>query len=251
MVGAVGPRDADATQLKAEEELEPGSWMPLQKFFSRGHSTAGPPPGRVHALPPRGRSGRPVLGLSSSVLACSQCLARLLMVLIIARRQRPPRLPLAQLTVLGPGPRPAAARNGRGKMAEMAVFRGAKAPFFGAWSRGFSTQALDFAAFMSADIFGAPEQEKWRAPFSSEDAHSKRKLEFRLPSLAFFDVARVVRSVFRSGPDGAKHTSPGHRPRELRWGPSSTLDHQIAPRYVRRTPRALPWAGLWLPLRGD
>jgi hypothetical protein len=54
-------------------------------------------------------------------------------------------------------------------MAEMAVFRGAKAPFFGAWSSDFSTQAPDLAAFMSADFFGAPEQEKWRAPFLGED----------------------------------------------------------------------------------
>jgi hypothetical protein len=54
---------------------------------------------------------------------------------------------------------------GEQKMAEMALFRGAKAPFFGALSLGFSTQAIDLAAFRSADFFGAPEQEKWRAPF--------------------------------------------------------------------------------------
>jgi hypothetical protein len=55
------------------------------------------------------------------------------------------------------------------KMAEMAVFRRAKAPFFPVWSRDFSTQAFDLAAFMSADFFGAREREKCRAPFSGED----------------------------------------------------------------------------------
>jgi hypothetical protein len=49
-------------------------------------------------------------------------------------------------------------------MAGMALFRRPKAPFFPAWSWGFSTQAFDLAAFISADIFGAREQEKWRAP---------------------------------------------------------------------------------------
>ena len=37
------------------------------------------------------------------------------MVLIVARWQRPPRLPLAPLAVLSPGPRLAAAQNGQGK----------------------------------------------------------------------------------------------------------------------------------------
>jgi hypothetical protein len=50
-------------------------------------------------------------------------------------------------------------------MAEMAVFRRAKAPFFPVWSRDLSTQAIDLAAFMSANFFGAREREKWRAPF--------------------------------------------------------------------------------------
>jgi hypothetical protein len=57
----------------------------------------------------------------------------------------------------------------RKKWRKMAVFREAKAPFSRAWSRGFSTQAIVLAAFMSADFFGAQEQEKWRAPFSGED----------------------------------------------------------------------------------
>jgi hypothetical protein len=54
-------------------------------------------------------------------------------------------------------------------MAEMAVSREAKAPFFRAWSPGFSTQTIGSAAFMSVDFFGAREQEKCRAPFSGED----------------------------------------------------------------------------------
>jgi hypothetical protein len=54
-------------------------------------------------------------------------------------------------------------------MAGMAVFRRVKAPFFPVWSRDFSTQAFDLAAFMSSDFFGAREREKCRAPFSGED----------------------------------------------------------------------------------
>jgi hypothetical protein len=92
------------------------------------------------------------------------------MVFIIARWQWPPRLPLVLLAVLSLGPTLAAAHNEQGKKwRKMAVFRGPKAPFFRAWSRGFSTQAIDLAAFMSADFFGALEQEKCRAPFSSEE----------------------------------------------------------------------------------
>jgi hypothetical protein len=34
---------------------------------------------------------------------------------------------------------------------------------------GFKTQAFGFAAFMSADFFGAPGKEKCRAPFSGDD----------------------------------------------------------------------------------
>ena len=52
------------------------------------------------------------------------------MVLIIARWQGPPRLPLAPLAVLGPGPMLAAAQNEQGeKWRKMALFRGPKPPF--------------------------------------------------------------------------------------------------------------------------
>ncbi len=51
----------------------------------------------------------------------------------------------------------------------MALFRGPRSAISRAWSRGLSTQAADLTAFMSADLFGAREQEKCRAPFSGED----------------------------------------------------------------------------------
>jgi hypothetical protein len=53
------------------------------------------------------------------------------MVLIIARWQRPPRLLLAQLAVLSPGPRLAAAQSGQGR-------NGGKWRFFQAQMRHFS-----------------------------------------------------------------------------------------------------------------
>ena len=54
-------------------------------------------------------------------------------------------------------------------MAETGGFSRGKSAIFRPWSRGFSTQAIDLAAFMSADFFGAREQKKCRAPFSGED----------------------------------------------------------------------------------
>jgi hypothetical protein len=58
---------------------------------------------------------------------------------------------------------------GKEKMAEMALFRGPKAPFIRASSWVSQTQLIDLAAFMSAVFFGGREQEKWRAPFLGED----------------------------------------------------------------------------------
>jgi hypothetical protein len=54
-------------------------------------------------------------------------------------------------------------------MAENGAFSRGKSAIFRVWSRGPYTQAIDLAAFMSADFFGAREQEKCRAPFSDED----------------------------------------------------------------------------------
>jgi hypothetical protein len=51
----------------------------------------------------------------------------------------------------------------------MALFRRPKTPFIRPWSRRLSTQAFDWATFMSADFFGARQQGKCRAPFSGEN----------------------------------------------------------------------------------
>ena len=55
----------------------------------------------------------------------------------------PPRLPLAPLAVLSPGPRLAAAQNEKGKKwRRLAVFRGATAPFSRAWSHSAARRAF-------------------------------------------------------------------------------------------------------------
>ena len=56
------------------------------------------------------------------------------------------------------------------KMAENGGFSMGKSAIFSVWSRGFQSQTIDLAAFMSTDFFGAREQEKCRAPFSNEDS---------------------------------------------------------------------------------
>jgi hypothetical protein len=63
-------------------------------------------------------------------------------------------------------------------MAEMAVFRRERSAIFLVSCRDLSTQTIDLATFMSADIFGGRAREKWRAPFSGEDfVEVKDKLE--------------------------------------------------------------------------
>ena len=96
----------------------------------------------------------------------------------------------------------------------MAVFRRAKAPFFSVWSRGFQTQTIDLAAFMSADFFGAREQEKCRAPFSSED---------------FVDVARRGRvRLYATGLMGRGRHGDAAQTATLRWrGMSLYLDASV------------------------
>jgi hypothetical protein len=54
-------------------------------------------------------------------------------------------------------------------MAKYGAFSRVVKRHFRAWSQDFSTQAINLEAFMLADFFGAREQEKCRAPFSSED----------------------------------------------------------------------------------